>query len=166
MDLLILYSFLIDSPEITEIESNELFRTHKTIVNEGRKHEVKITTLKGETSIKEEALRLLEGMNEIAQFMDNEVGEGISSKWSDTVNQQRKVIENLDLSLSGLLLKDIENKKITFQEYGLQLSRAHKKEMDDLVLNGNNNFNESSKESLLAAPVSYTHLTLPTICSV
>ena len=90
-------------------------------------------------------------MNEIAQFMDNEVGEGISSKWSDTVNQQRKVIENLDLSLSGLLLKDIENKKITFQEYGLQLSRAHKKEMDDLVLNGSNNFNESSKESLLAA---------------
>jgi len=151
LDLLILYSFLIDSPEITEIESNELFRTHKTIVNEGRKHEVKITTLKGETSIKEEALRLLEGMNEIAQFMDNEVGEGISSKWSDTVNQQRKVIENLDLSLSGLLLKDIENKKITFQEYGLRLSRAHKKEMDDLVLNGNNNFNESSKESLLAA---------------
>ena len=120
-------------------------------MNEGRKHEAKITTLKGETSIKEEALRLLEGMNEIAQFMDNEVGEGISSKWSDIVNQQRKVIENLDLSLSGLLLKDIENKKITFQEYGLRLSRAHKKEMDDLVLNGNNNFNESSKESLLAA---------------
>ena len=54
LDLLILFCLLSDSPDITESESIELFKTHKTIVNEGRSSEAFITTLKGKISIREE----------------------------------------------------------------------------------------------------------------
>jgi gamma-glutamylcysteine synthetase len=93
---------------------------------------------------------MLAGMKEIADFMDKEVSEGANSKWSDTLNNQKKIIENLDLSLSGMLLNEIENKGITFQEYGLNLSRTHKKQMDNLEID-KRHFSNSSKESLLAA---------------
>jgi glutamate--cysteine ligase len=150
LDLLILYSFFTESPDISEAESNQLFKTHKTVVNEGRKIGARITTPQGDATIKEEALRVLAGMKEIADFMDKEVSEGANSKWSDTLNNQKKIIENLDLSLSGMLLNEIEDKEITFQEYGLNLSRTHKKQMDNLEID-KRHFSNSSKESLLAA---------------
>jgi glutamate--cysteine ligase len=150
LDLLILYSFFTESPDISEAESNQLFKTHKTVVNEGRKIGARITTSQGDATIKEEALRVLAGMKEIADFMDKEVSEEANSKWSDTLNNQKKIIENLDLSLSGMLLNEIENKGITFQEYGLNLSRTHKKQMDNLEID-KRHFSNSSKESLLAA---------------
>jgi glutamate--cysteine ligase len=150
LDLLILYSFFTESPDISEAESNQLFKTHKTVVNEGRKIGARITTSQGDATIKEEALRVLAGMKEIANFMDKEVSEEANSKWSDTLDNQKKIIENLDLSLSGMLLNEIENKGITFQEYGLNLSRTHKKQMDNLEID-KRHFSNSSKESLLAA---------------
>ncbi len=151
LDLLILYSFFTESPEITESESNELFKTHKTVVNEGRMPNAKIETLTGEVSIKEEAIRILKGMEEIASFMDDEVSVEGSNVWSDNLEYQKKVIENLEYSLSGSLLKEIQDRNITYQEYGMELSNLHKKQMSDLSMDNKYDFAAISKESVEAA---------------
>ena len=91
--------------------------THKTVVNEGRMPDAKIKTNAGETSIKEEALRILNGMQEIADFMDNEVLSDGNGVWSNCLSSQIKVAKNLDMSLSGTLLKDIQDQDISFQQY-------------------------------------------------
>ena len=151
LDLLILYSFFTESPEITESESNELFKTHKTVVNEGRMPNAKIETLTGEVSIKEEAIRILKGMEEIASFMDDEVSVEGSNVWSDNLEYQKKVIENLEYSLSGSLLKEIQDRNITYQEYGMELSNLHKKQMSELSMDNKYDFAAISKESMEAA---------------
>ena len=151
LDLLILYSFFNDSPEITDSESNELFKIHKTVVNEGRMPGAMIKTNAGKTSIKDEALRILSGMKEIAEFMDNEVSENGDRVWSDYLSNQITVAENLDLALSGNLLKDIQDQDVNFQEYGLRLSHLHKHQMDNTSPKNDHSFSAIANESLVAA---------------
>ena len=151
LDLLILYSFFNDSPEITDTESNELFMTHKTVVNEGRMPDAKIKTNAGETSIKEEALRILNGMQEIADFMDNEVLSDGNGVWSNCLSSQIKVAKNLDMSLSGTLLKDIQDQDISFQQYGMHLSHLHKDQMNNTSPKNEHDFRSIANESLDAA---------------
>tara|TARA_B100000963_G_scaffold360162_1_gene390003 strand:+ start:3044 stop:4603 length:1560 start_codon:yes stop_codon:yes gene_type:complete len=151
LDLLILYSFFSDSPEITKEESIELFKTHKKVVIEGRMPNAKIKTLDGEISIQEEALKILNGMEEIANFMDSEVSIDGKRFWSKNLKHQKKVLENLDYSLSGTLLREIQDRNISYQEYGMELSAAHKKQMNELSLNDENDFTGIARESLLEA---------------
>ena len=150
LDLLILYSFFTESPNITESESIELFKTHKTVVNEGRMPGAKIKTLNGEVTIKEEALKILNGMQEIADLMDDVCLED-KKPWSDHLKNQKKVLENLDYSLSGTLLREIQNRNISYQEYGKELSSVHKAQMNELSLNGEHDFKAIANESLLEA---------------
>jgi glutamate--cysteine ligase len=70
LDLLILYCFLQDSPSIDNDESNEIFKNHKIVVNAGRSIDQTITSKSSEVLIKDEALRILNDMDEIAKFMD------------------------------------------------------------------------------------------------
>ena len=152
LDLLILYSFFSDSPEISELESNELFRTHKTVVNEGRKPDAKIKTLRGKVLIKDEALTILKGMEQIADFMDEIAPEG-KKLWSNSIKQQKIVLDNLENSLSGTLLKEIQDRNITYQEYGMEVSAAQKDQMNELSIDGEYNFSTVSEDSLSAADV-------------
>ena len=152
LDSLILYSFFTDSPEITELESNELLRTHKTVVNEGRNPDAKIKTLHGKASIKEEAFRILKGMQEIADFMDEISPEG-KKLWSDNIKCQKDVLDNLEQSLSGTLLKEIQDRNISYQEYGMEVSSAHKSQMNDISIDGEYNFSAISEESISAAEI-------------
>ena len=150
LDLLILFCLLSDSPDITESESNELFKTHKTIVNEGRSSDASITTLKGKISIREEAMRILDGMQDIAEFMSKEVSQG-DSKWTDTLSNQKEVINSLDKSLSGSLLEEIQTNDMTLQEYGMKMSLFHKEHMDSLATDDEYFFTTTSQDSLEAA---------------
>jgi len=150
LDLLILYCFFTESPEIQEDESKELFKNHKIIVNEGRNTDATIKTPNGDRQVKKEAIRILEEMNEIASFMDKEVFKG-GNIWTETLDEQKKIIEDYDLSLSGSLLKEIENSGLTFQEYGMNISHSHKKEMSDLAKDNEEYFAEKAKESLIEA---------------
>ena len=61
------------------------------------------------------------------------------------------MLENLDYSLSGTLLREIQNRNISYQEYGKELSSVHKAQMNELSLNGENDFKAIAKESLLEA---------------
>ena len=127
-----------------------LFKTHKTIVNEGRSSEASITTLKGKIGIKEEAARILDGMQDIAEFMAKEVSQG-DSKWTDTLSNQKEVINNLDKSLSGSLLEEIQTNDMTLQEYGMKMSLLHKEHMDSLATDDEYFFTTTSQDSFETA---------------
>ena len=127
-----------------------LFKTHKTIVNEGRSSDASITTLKGKISIREEAMRILDGMQDIAEFMSKEVSQG-DSKWTDTLSNQKEVINSIDKSLSGSLLEEIQTNDMTLQEYGMKMSLLHKEYMDSLATDDEYFFTTTSQDSLEAA---------------
>ena len=61
------------------------------------------------------------------------------------------MLENLDYSLSGTLLREIQNRNISYQEYGKELSSVHKAQMNELSLNGEHDFKAIANESLLEA---------------
>ena len=90
-------------------------------------------------------------MEEIANFMDSEVSIDGKRFWSKNLKHQKKVLENLDYSLSGTLLREIQDRNISYQEYGMELSAAHKKQMNELSLNDENDFTGIARESLLEA---------------
>ena len=89
-------------------------------------------------------------MQKIADLMDDVCLED-KKPWSDHLKNQKKVLENLDYSLSGTLLREIQNRNISYQEYGKELSSVHKAQMNELSLNCENDFKAIAKESLLEA---------------
>lgn len=114
LDLLILYCFFTESPEILEDESKELFKNHKTIVNDGRDPDAKIKTLNGDVLVKEEAMRILDGMSKVATFMDEEVfKEG--SIWSETVGSQKKIMKIMIYLLVDLCWKKLIKVALPFR---------------------------------------------------
>ena len=149
LDLLILYCFFSDSPEIDEQESNELFKIHKIVVNEGRNPQAKISTKSGQISIKDEASRVFNEMSDIASLMDEVSIEG--KIWTKTLSDQKKVLDNLDLTLSGSLLKEIKDGNVSFQEYGHKLSLSQKENMNNIENENKYSFQDIAKESLITA---------------
>ena len=148
LDLLILYCFFMDSPEITTEESNELFKTHKTIVNEGRKPDATINTLEGKSTVEKSALEIISGMEEIAIFMDQEVTQDGNNSWLEKIQDKREMVNNLDLSLSGSLLKEIKEKGMSFQEYSMNLSLQHNEKLNSIPESETHNFDEVARNSL------------------
>jgi glutamate--cysteine ligase len=151
LDLLILYCFLEDSPSINDEESNEIFNNHKIIVNEGRKSDQNLTIGSVEVSIKDEAIRILNGMEEIASFMDEVVTSEDENIWSNNLKIQKDTIENYHLSLSELMLNEISSKDISFQEYGINISMQHLEMINNTSLKNEANLVQAAQKSLLDA---------------
>jgi glutamate--cysteine ligase len=148
LDLLILYCFLQDSPSIDNDESNEIFKNHKIVVNAGRSIDQTITSKSSEVLIKDEALRILNDMDEIAKFMDEVIVSENENIWLNTLKNQKKTLNNLDSSLSGSLLKNIIDHGMSFQEYGMHVSNLHQNEIKNISPKHTESLIEASKKSL------------------
>ena len=125
LDLLILFCFFEDSPEISEEESNEIFNNHKIVVNNGRRPDQSLVMGSLEVSIKDEAIRILDGMVEIAKFMDEVVTFEDENIWMNSLEKQKNTINDYGLSLSESMLNEISNEEMSFQEYGMNISKQH-----------------------------------------
>jgi glutamate--cysteine ligase len=148
LDLLILYCFLQDSPSIDNSESAEIFKNHKIVVNAGRSIDQTITIDSSEVLIKDEALRILNGMDELAKFMDEVIVSENENSWFNTLINQKKTLNNLDSSLSGSLLKNIADHGMSFQEYGMHVSNRHQNEIKNISPKHAESLIEASKKSL------------------
>jgi glutamate--cysteine ligase len=151
LDLLILFCFFEDSPEISEDESNEIFNNHKIVVNNGRKPSQSLVMGSLEVSIKDEAIRILDGMEEIAKFMDEVVTFEDGNIWMNTLEKQKNTINDYGLSLSESMLNEISNKEISFQEYGLNISKQHREEIKNISTNDLDVLIQAAKKSLIDA---------------
>ena len=148
LDLLILFCFFTESPEITNKESKELFKTHKKVVNEGRNLDTKIETQDGQVYLKDQAINIIEGMKRIAVFMDEEVERGGDNSWQNAMNGKKEIVDNPNLSKSGSLLNEIQKKNISHQEYAMELSFLHQKTLNGITNNEDIKFAEVAKNSL------------------
>ena len=148
LDLLILFCFFTESPEITNKESKELFKTHKKVVNEGRNLDTKIETQDGQVYLKDQAINIIEGMKRIAVFMDEEVEKGGDNSWQNAMNGKKEIVDNPNLSKSGSLLNEIQKKNISHQEYAMELSFLHQKTLNGITNNEDIKFAEVAKNSL------------------
>ena len=143
-----MYCFLQDSPSIDNDESAEIFKNHKTVVNAGRSLDQTITIESAEVLIKDEALRILNGMDEIAKFMDEVIISENEKTWFNTLINQKKTLNNLDSSLSGSLLKNITDHGMSFQEYGMHLSNRHQNEIKNITPKHAESLIEASMKSI------------------
>ena len=143
-----MYCFLQDSPSINNDESAEIFKNHKIVVNAGRSIDQTITIDSSEVLIKDEALRILNGMDEIAKFMDEVIVSENKNTWLNTLINQKKTLNNLDSSLSGSLLKNIRDHGMSFQEYGMHVSNRHQNEIKNMIPKHAESLIEASKKSL------------------
>jgi gamma-glutamylcysteine synthetase len=104
-----------------------------------------------EVSIKDEAIRILDGMEEIAKFMDEVVTFEDGNIWVNTLEKQKNTINDYDLSLSESMLNEISNKEISFQEYGMNISKQHHEEIKNISTNDQDILIQTAKKSLIDA---------------
>ena len=81
--------------------------------------------------------------------MDEVSNEG--KIWTKTLSDQKKVLDNLDLTLSDSLLKEIKDGNVSFQEYGHKLSLSQKENMNNIENENKYSFQDIAKESLITA---------------
>jgi glutamate--cysteine ligase len=151
LDLLILFCFFEDSPEINEEESNEIFNNHKIVVNNGRRPDQSLVMGSLEVSIKDEAIRILDGMVEIAKFMDEVVTFEDENIWMNSLEKQKNTINDYGLSLSESMLNEISNEEMSFQEYGMNISKQHHEEIKNISTNDQDILIQTAKKSLIDA---------------
>ena len=151
LDLLILFCFFEDSPEINEEESNEIFNNHKIVVNNGRRPDQSLVMGSLEVSIKDEAIRILDGMVEIAKFMDEVVTFEDENIWMNSLKKQKNTINDYGLSLSESMLNEISNEEMSFQEYGMNISKQHHEEIKNISTNDQDVLIQTAKKSLIDA---------------
>jgi glutamate--cysteine ligase len=151
LDLLILFCFFEDSPEINEEESNEIFNNHKIVVNNGRRPDQSLVMGSLEVSIKDEAIRILDGMVEIAKFMDEIVTFEDENIWMNSLEKQKNTINDYGLSLSESMLNEISNEEMSFQEYGMNISKQHHEEIKNISTNDQDILIQTAKKSLIDA---------------
>jgi glutamate--cysteine ligase len=151
LDLLILFCFFEDSPEINEEESNEIFNNHKIVVNNGRRPDQSLVIGSLEVSIKDEAIRILDGMVEIAKFMDEVVTFEDENIWMNSLEKQKNTINDYGLSLSESMLNEISNEEMSFQEYGMNISKQHHEEIKNISTNDQDILIQTAKKSLIDA---------------
>ena len=151
LDLLILFCFFEDSPEISEQESNEIFNNHKIVVNDGRRSNQSLVMGSLEVSIKDEAIRILDEMVEIAKFMDEVVTFEDENIWMNSLEKQKNTINDYGLSLSESMLNEISNEEMSFQEYGMNISKKHREEKKNISTNDQDILIQAAKKSLIDA---------------
>ena len=151
LDLLILFCFFEDSPEISEQESNEIFNNHKIVVNDGRRSNQSLVMGSLEVSIKDEAIRILDEMVEIAKFMDEVVTFEDENIWMNSLEKQKNTINDYGLSLSESMLNEISNEEMSFQEYGMNISKKHREEIKNISTNDQDILIQAAKKSLIDA---------------
>ena len=98
---------------------------HKIVVNNGRRPDQSLVMGSLEVSIKDEAIRILDGMVEIAKFMDEVVTFEDENIWMNSLEKQKNTINDYGLSLSESILNEISNEEMSFQEYGMNISKQH-----------------------------------------
>ena len=90
-------------------------------------------------------------MEEIASFMDEVVISEDENIWSHNLKIQKDTIENYHLSLSELMLNEISSKDMSFQEYGINISKQHLEMINNISLKNKANLVQAAQNSLLHA---------------
>ena len=148
LDTLLIYCFVTESPEIDLEESSRIQRNHEKVVNEGRNEEALIETDEGLIPLKDAANELLLELEKVAEFMDKEVIKDKNVSWLKSISDQKDNLIDLNGTLSGLVMNDLENNDLSFRDLGNKMSNLHQEEMTSKKSNLEKLFIDASKKSI------------------
>ena len=148
LDTLLIYCFVTESPAIDLEESSRIQRNHEKVVNEGRNEGTLIETDEGLIPLKDAANELLLELEKVAEFMDKEVIKDKNVSWLKSISDQKDNLIDLNGTLSGLVMNDLENNDLSFRDLGNKMSNLHQEEMTSKKSNLEKLFLDASKKSI------------------
>lgn len=133
---------------INETENKEIMNNYSYTSNYGRKPGFNLSRDGKSVSLKTWATEIIDGVLKIASLIDKEAQ---CSGYDASVRKQLRLVGDADQTPSAMILEELREKKMTFSDYILDLSKQNKeyfKEMMDLSPSKNALFEKEAKDSI------------------
>jgi len=143
-----IFCLLEESPVINETENKEIMNNYSDTSNYGRKPGFNLSRDGKSVSLKTWATEIIDGVLKIASLIDKEAQ---CSGYDASVRKQLRLVGDADQTPSAMILEELREKKMTFSDYILDLSKQNKeyfKEMMDLSPSKNALFEKEAKDSI------------------
>jgi glutamate--cysteine ligase len=128
IDTFLLYCLLADSPADSEKESALMSANQIDIVELGRRPGLMLRKTSGPVTREAWSREILEGCRPLAELLDQASGgDAYIHAWEE----QRRKVENPDLTPSARILEIMRNQSIPFFRFALNQSIAHKGYFDE-----------------------------------
>lgn len=128
LDAFLLACLFADSPPINSREKGEFQTNFKTVVYKGRHPDCCLTLNNRCVPLKEVAKQLLEEIQPCSELLDNVYS---TEEHMDILMELRAQLENLDETLSGKIVKSIEEKRDGFFPFAMNQAIEHKETILD-----------------------------------
>jgi len=149
LDAFLLFCAIEDSPDFPDggfcRESHENFGT---VVQRGREPGLILHNEEQPKTLQAWGAQILAGIEPYAEILDRAYGENI---YQQALAQQQAKIENPTLTPSARVLKELQESGLGFQEYTLQQSQRHHKQLIHHALDATtqHEFKQSVKQSFI-----------------
>ena len=124
LDTLLLYSLLLDSPEHGDALCQSVQENVHAVVYRGRDPGLLLNDQGRERTIRDWGLSLLQAMQPVAELLDRATGSG---SHCESLGQQMAHVRNPESTLSARMLADMQTEKLSFVEFALARTLAHRK---------------------------------------
>ena len=125
LDTFLLFCALQPSPLCGQEEFRRILLNQKTVVTEGRRPGVALTTPQGEfLPLQAWAEQLFGALQPLAELLDRAHGSG--TQYQEAWGVQQEKILHPDLTPSARVLRELREQKLTFHQWAKQRTMAHK----------------------------------------
>ncbi len=123
MEAFLVYCLLTESPPFEASDWEEVNRNQSAVAKEGRDPEFRLLRRGRETSVREWASELLEGIEAVAERID---AGSDRSDYADAVRAQAELVKHPDATPSARVLSDLRAEKMPFFPYALRCAKQAK----------------------------------------
>ncbi len=146
MDAFLLYCLLADSPYISRDEENEIACNRDITVTQGRAENTRLFLRGDKRSFREEAHRVLDGIEQAAELLDAHAGNGHVS----VVRRSRETIDHPELTPSARIIEEMNGHNESYFEYAMRIAMHHEAHFQEKTLSATRleSLREESEASL------------------
>ena len=130
MDAFLLYCMLDDSPPIGPEEEREITCNRDLTVTQGRAADTRIYLRGRMRPLREEAHRVLDGIEAVAAMLDTFDGTG----HGDVVRADREKIDHPELTPSARIIAEMSENDESYYEYAMRIATMHETYFEERVL--------------------------------
>ncbi len=122
LDMLLVYSALAPSPELTEEERRIVTQRQELVATQGRKPGLMLPTLSGDASLEDLGSDLMDSLHQIAKDFDATFE---TDSFTSSLHHERKKLHNSDLTPSAQILADMKEQGVSHKALIHRLSDQH-----------------------------------------
>ncbi len=125
LDMFLLFCALETSPLCGQAEFQRILANQKTVVTEGRRPGVLLTTPQGEQlALADWAEQLLAALQPLAELLDQAHGGG--TLYQDARQTQLEKVRNPELTPSARVLRELRDQNLSFLQWGIARAEEHR----------------------------------------